>query len=347
MRTFTCACGARVFFDNSLCLSCGGELGFALEPRTMLRLEPSAEGVFASGDARYEKCLNYATQGVCNWVVPAGGEEKYCSACRLNNVIPDLSDPARLARWAEVEKAKRRLVYTLHQLHLPLLSKADDPERGLAFDIKSDDGGQRVVTGHAEGLVTLNLAEADTVFRERTRLTLSERYRTLLGHFRHEVGHYFWERLIRDHDRFDAFRELFGDERRDYAESLKQHYAATPNGGNNWSDEYISSYAASHPWEDWAETFAHYLHLIDTLDTAQEFGFTGRLSARTSLPSVKDTSLLIEEWRELTVALNSLSRSMGVPDPYPFAITPPVAKKLDFVHALVRAAPTSAAAAPP
>jgi hypothetical protein len=335
MRTFICTCGARVFFDNSLCLTCGRELGFALELRTMLAAEANASDGFVNDERRYAKCRNYATQGVCNWLVPADAANEFCGACRLNNVIPDLSDPERLARWAEVEKAKRRLVYTLHQLGLPLISKAEDPERGLAFDIKSDEGGTRVVTGHAEGLVTLNLAEADAVFREQTRVALAERYRTLLGHFRHEVGHYFWERLVRDKNRFGVFRELFGDETRDYAECLKQHYARS-TGGTGWSDQYISAYAASHPWEDWAETFAHYLHLIDTLDTAQEFGFTGRLSPRASLPSMREVDLLIEEWRELTVALNALSRSMGMPDPYPFAITPPVAKKIEFVHMLVR-----------
>jgi len=337
MRTFACSCGARVFFDNSLCLTCGRELGFALDRSTMLTLDPASDGVYSTAEGRYEKCLNYATQGVCNWLIPAAGvAEKYCDGCRLNNVIPDLSDPERFARWAEVEKAKRRLVYTVHQHHLPLISKAEDAEKGLAFDIKADDGGTRVLTGHSEGLVTLNLAEADAVFRERTRGALAERYRTLLGHFRHEVGHYFWERLIRDENRFGAFRELFGDERRDYAESLKQHYGSSADGGSAWSEHYISAYAASHPWEDWAETFAHYLHLIDTLDTAQEFGFTSRLSARTSLPSVSAARVLIDEWIELTVALNALSRSMGVPDPYPFTITDAVARKLEFVHALVR-----------
>jgi hypothetical protein len=337
MRTFRCACGARVFFDNSLCLACGRELGFVLESQTMLALESSAGGTTVTADGSYAKCLNYATQGVCNWLVQTDADEKHCAACRLNNVIPDLSDPERFARWAEVEKAKRRLVYTLHQLRLPLISKAEDAARGLAFDIKADEPGARVITGHAEGLITLNLAEADAVTREQARVAMQERYRTLLGHFRHEVGHYFWERLIRDADRFDGFRELFGDETVDYAESLKAHYAKQQNGGGTpWNDQYISAYAASHPWEDWAETFAHYLHLIDTLDTAQEFGFTGRLSPRTSLTSVGDTALLLEEWTELTIALNALSRSMGLPDAYPFAISPIVAKKISFVHELVR-----------
>jgi hypothetical protein len=336
MRTFHCTCGSRVFFDNSICLACGRELGFALDKMTMLALDPSADGVHVIAESAYAKCQNYATQGICNWLVAADAADPHCVACRLNNVIPDLADPTQRTRWAEVEKAKRRLIYTLRQLGLPLMSKAEDPVRGLAFDIKADEPGKRVLTGHAEGLITLNLAEADAVTREQARVAMQERYRTLLGHFRHEIGHYFWERLIADHDRFEDFRALFGDETKDYAESLKAHYAKSA-GGAAWSDEFISAYASSHPWEDWAETFAHYLHLIDTLDTAQEFGFTGRLSPRTELSRVADTKLLLEEWSELTIALNALSRSMGLPDAYPFAISPTVGQKLGFVHELVRA----------
>lgn len=335
MHTFSCQCGERVFFENSCCLACGSELGFVLEEDAMLALGSNPGGIHTTNVGRYEKCLNYSTQGACNWLVSTSVPDKYCEACRLNNVIPDLSDPKHLALWAEVEKAKRCLVYTLHQLGLPLLSKADDPERGLAFDIKSEQGGTRVLTGHAEGLITLNLAEADDVTRERIRVRLAERYRTLLGHFRHEIGHYFWERLIHDKNRFEAFRELFGDETRDYAESLKRHYASN-NASDPLPEEYISAYAAAHPWEDWAEIFAHYLHMIDTLDTAQHFGFSGRLPSGTTPAEVEDANLLLEAWMDLTVVLNGLSRSMGVPDAYPFAITSPVAKKLTLVHTLIR-----------
>jgi hypothetical protein len=209
MRTFQCACGARVFFDNSLCLSCGSELGFLPDRLCIsaLRREP------ASG---YTKCSNYSTQGVCNWMIAAGDPQPFCEACRLNNTIPDLSSSENRLLWAEVEKAKRRLVYGLRRLNLPLLTKAQDPERGLAFDIKS---GPRILTGHHEGLITLNLAEADPVTREKARLSLNERYRTLLGHFRHEIGHYYWERLVNDRHDLNAFRSLFGDETQNYAQA--------------------------------------------------------------------------------------------------------------------------------
>jgi hypothetical protein len=334
MRTFQCGCGERVFFENSRCLNCSRELGFALEASAMVSLDAPADGVYSTALGDFRKCENYATEGVCNWVIPVAMQGELCVACRLNNVVPDLSVPENRALWANVETAKRRLIYSLWQVRLPLLSKSDDPERGLAFDIKADTREARVLTGHADGLITLNLAEADTPTRERARIYMNERYRTLLGHFRHESGHYFWERLIRDGNRLGDFRALFGDETRDYAESLRAHYAT--NAGPAPSDAYISGYASAHPWEDWAETFAHYLHMLDTLDTAQDFGFTGRLSPRASLPSVKNFDLMLEEWTELTVALNALNRSMGVPDAYPFAISPTVKQKLAFVHELIR-----------
>ena len=334
MRSFQCECGARVFFENFRCLACARELGFALDVAAIVTLAEPVDGIYTTPAGTFRKCRNYADEGVCNWIKAADQPGDLCEACRLNNVIPDLSVPENRELWANVELAKRRLVYTLAQLHLPLLSKEDDPERGLAFDIKSDTGKTRVLTGHAEGLITLNLAEADVPTREKARIAMNERYRTLLGHFRHESGHYFWERLIRDREQFGEFRALFGDETRDYAESLKAHYASDSTSTPN--DAFISAYASSHPWEDWAETFAHYLHMIDTLDTAQDFGFTGRLSPRASLPGVKNFDLLMEEWTELTVALNALNRSMGVPDAYPFAISPTVKQKLAFVHELVR-----------
>lgn len=302
----------------------------------MLALEAPVENGFETRGGTFRKCGNYATEGVCNWLVPADSEEELCEACRLNNVVPDLSIPENHTRWAEMEKAKRRLVFTLSALGLPLVPKSEDAEHGLAFDIKADTPGDRVLTGHAEGLITLNLAEADAPTRERIRADLNERYRTLLGHFRHETGHYFWERLIRDRDDFAAFRALFGDETRDYAESLAAHYARAE--GTPRDDAFISAYASSHPWEDWAETFAHYLHMVDTLETAQCFGLVQGLASRPVAPKLDDFDALFDAWTELTIALNALNRSMGLPDAYPFAISPRVREKLAFVHRTVRGA---------
>jgi hypothetical protein len=299
----------------------------------MLTLDASGTSMYEIGSNMFRKCKNYAAEEVCNWLVPTTSEQELCEACRLNNVVPDLSVPENHARWGEMERAKRRLVYTLSELQLPLVPKSEDPEHGLAFDIKADMPGERVLTGHADGLITLNLAEADASVRERVRADMHERYRTLLGHFRHESGHYFWERLIRDRNRIEEFRELFGDESRDYGEAIAAHYA---NLAPARSEDYISAYASAHPWEDWAETFAHYLHMIDTLETAQSFGVAHQLAARSRVPEVSDFELLFNEWTELTVALNALNRSMGLPDAYPFAISSRVREKLEFVHRIVR-----------
>jgi hypothetical protein len=334
MRTFRCECGSRVFFDNTRCLSCERELGFLPDQGVIAAIQPEEPGAYSARSGRYRKCSNYVDRGVCNWMIPASDEAELCQACRLNNVIPDLSNPDNHRLWGEIEKAKRRLVYGLNRLHLRLVPKSEDAERGLSFDIKADVGTARVLTGHAEGLITLNVAEADPVERERMRVSMNERYRTLLGHFRHEIGHYYWERLVRDTPQLAEYRRLFGDETRDYSEALKQHYDLGPPP--NWPDSFISAYAASHPWEDWAESFAHYLHLVDTLDTAQHFGFTSQLPTRTSLANVSDFELLMDEWVELTIALNALNRSMGLPDAYPFSISAPARQKLEMVHRLIR-----------
>jgi len=338
MRTFECTCGARIFFDNTRCLSCQRELGFLSDQLLLTSLEPATDGTFSTPFGNYKKCENYAEYGVCNWLVPATETTQLCQACRLNQVIPDLTNPENRQNWANMEEAKRRLVYGLDRLRLPLVTKAEDPKRGLAFDIKADTERERVLTGHDEGLITLNLGEADTVTREQARIAMKERYRTLLGHFRHEVGHYYWERLVDDTKRHEEFRAVFGDERRDYGEALKEHYSRQATAA--WDPNFISFYAKSHPWEDWAETFAHYLHMVDTLETAQHFGLAHRLPPRQSLPGVSDLDLLLLEWGELTIALNSLNRSMGMPDPYPFAITDTVRNKLELVHRLIRERPT-------
>jgi hypothetical protein len=334
MKTFHCSCGARIFFENSQCLTCGRELGFMPDILALSSLERAQEGAFSTAHGIYRKCANYVTNSVCNWMVAPKGEA-LCQACRLNHVIPDLSQPNNRALWAEVEKAKRRLIYGLGRLKLPLQTKQEDPAHGLAFDIKADVGTTRVLTGHEDGLITLNLAEADSSAREKIRLAMKERYRTMLGHFRHEVGHYYWDVLVRDTPHLARFRELFGDETRDYAEALKEHYAASSPPSD--PDMFISAYASSHPWEDFAETFAHYLHSQDTLETAQEYGF---LSTKPRIPvvEVQDFEFLMSEWVELAIVMNALNRSMGQPDAYPFSISSRIKDKLQFVHTLVQRA---------
>ncbi len=230
----------------------------------------------------------------------------------LERIDTDLSDASALLSWQGLEIAKRRLVYTLLELGLPLDTKQEKPEIGLAFAFKSDgENGERVLTGHCDGLVTINMKEADTPSREQTRVAMGERYRTLLGHFRHESGHYYWDRLIKGSPHLESYRALFGNEEADYAEAVKRHYASPRQ---NWADEYVSAYATMHPWEDWAETWAHYLHMVDTLETAQSFGVALRpqpiggavsepvTARRVHFERFED---LIAAWVPLTVALNS------------------------------------------
>src|SRR5580658_2802045 len=246
MRTFRCRCGARIFFENTRCLCCQGEVGFLPDVLILSSIEPAADGQFSMPErGLYRKCTNYANDAVCNWMVSS--RDAFCRACELNHVIPDLSQPGNRDLWVEVEKAKRRLVYGLARLGLPLRSKREDPEHGLAFDIKATVGSVGVLTGYEDGLITLNLAEADPAEREKVRQAMKERYRTLLGHFRHEVGHYYWDVLVRGTPNVAAFRDIFGDESQDYGQALKRHYEGRTRADH---EAFISTYAMAHPWED-------------------------------------------------------------------------------------------------
>ncbi|MVN78241.1 hypothetical protein GO988_18075 [Hymenobacter sp. HMF4947] len=348
MKLFTCThCGQVLYFENSRCEKCYYALGFEATQLQLLPLEAQPDGTSyrlygapADTASAYSYCANHQ-HDACNWLVPAGSATPFCMACDLNRTIPDLSHPGYLSRWQAIEVAKHRLVYSLLCLHLPVVSKRVYPDEGLQFDFKADESPeQRVMTGHDNGLITINIAEADAIEREQARQSMHELYRTLLGHFRHEVGHYYWDRLIDDSPNLAEFRQLFGDDRQDYGESLKKHYAqgAPPD----WQQHYISSYATSHPWEDWAETWAHYLHIIDTLQTAYAFGL--RLDPLDTRPEqglraairdpyqLADFAKIMDMWLPLTFAMNSLNRSMGLPDPYPFIISPDVTKKLAFIH---------------
>ncbi len=350
MKAFHCQyCGQPLYFENQLCVSCGRRLGYMPEQRELSALEPdrSQQDVWralAAPGRLYRFCAN-AAFGACNWLAPAGPtEDAYCPACRHNRTIPDLSAPERMERWRKIQAAQHRLFDALLALKLPVATRFEDPA-GLGFDILSDPHGDgpgksAITTGHADGLITLNLREADDSVRERLRRDLDEPYRTLLGHFRHEVGHYVWQSLVEGTALVEPFRAEFGDERRPYEAALKRHYDNPPP--TDWRERFVSAYASSHPWEDFAETFAHYLHMVDTLETAAAFGV--RLDHATAandpadLDPYGEISLeqLIGAWLPLTFAVNSLNRSMGQPDLYPFLPSPMVIAKLAFVHDLVR-----------
>jgi hypothetical protein len=350
MKLFECQnCGQPLYFENTKCESCGLRLGYLPEPGIVSALEETdgAWRALARPGERHRLCPN-AEHDVCNWLVNADSAEAFCAACRHNRTIPDLSSPENLVHWRRIEYAKHRLFYSLLRLNLPLATRTEDPD-GLAFDFLSNpadagSGQSQVLTGHASGLITLNVAEADAPERERQRKSMGEPYRTLLGHFRHEIAHYYWDRLVRDSPAIDEFRRLFGDEREDYIVALQRHYANGP--APDWAERFVTAYASSHPWEDFAETWAHYFHMVDTLETAFAFGLRLRpkvakgadLAAAIDFdPYVSEMDRIIDAWLPLTFAMNSINRSMGQPDLYPFILPPPVIWKLTFIHTQIHA----------
>ncbi len=331
MRVFTCPhCAHVVQFEATSCVNCGTALAFEPRTRTIVRADGGAS------------CANAAI-AACNWRAPAPGE--LCASCRFTRTRPADGDTAGLAGFALVEGAKRRLLFELRELELPL-ERWDERDGGLGFDLLSSTY-EPVVTGHADGIVTIDLAEADPVHRERLRIQLGEPYRTLLGHLRHEVGHWYQTVLVAP-----------GSERGGLPAGLRRRADRLPGGAQTplrrgpppgWSERFVSAYATMHPWEDWAETFAHYLHVNDALQTAAAWGVrvsgpaAGVASAeplQSDPPDAQhgDLSELLEAWIPLTLALNAVNRSMGIDDLYPFVLGPAVQRKLTFVDQLTRAA---------
>jgi len=360
VKTYSCVCGQLIFFQNVTCINCGRELGFLPDSLRLASLEPAGNrlwqptGTTGERAGLYYKCQNYAQAGVCNWMVPEKDSDVFCRSCRLNEIIPDLSNEVNQGLWALIESAKRRLVYSLIRLNLPIANKKEDPKCGLAFRFLSDlvnpDGStSKVLTGHDQGVITLNIAEAGDATRETVRHAMKEPYRTLLGHFRHETGHYYWDRLVRDTQFLEPFRKLFGNEQNDYMRALNQYYKS--GAPPDWQDRYISAYATSHPWEDWAETWAHFLHIQDALEVANDFGLVGKRilldpqdkNGKPRLASQQTTfDEVIASWAEFAVALNSINRSMGLPDLYPFVLSRAVVDKLRFVYEVIVATATPA-----
>lgn len=350
-KVWQCQCGQTLFFRNSTCLACSAALGYWPGHNVLSSLQSGAQPdcwqLASQPEAgTFRRCANLDTPAACNWLVASAAPQAFCVACDLNRTIPDLSVPQNPERWRKVETAKRRMVAQLLNLGLPVVSKNQDEHKGLAFDfIGIDLEGQAPVTGHANGLVTLDIKEADDAHREKVRQQLREPYRTLLGHFRHEVGHYYWDRLVAGSGWLDDFRLLFGDERASYAQALERHYA--DGAPVDWSATHVSAYASMHPWEDWAETWAHYLHMMDAVDTALGLGmnaqtlgldyqpFTAQSLYRPQVPGSAAFLSFINAWIELSGMLNELSRSMGQPDFYPFVLSAAVIAKLHFIHLVI------------
>lgn len=352
MKTFHCQhCGHPLFFENVQCLQCGSALAFLPDRLNLVAIEPvpGAPGLWQprgepADGAQYRLCRNHEQHQACNFAVPAADPNPLCASCRLTRVLPNLSRPDNWQRWFRMEAAKRRLFYTLARLGLLDPTPPDGRVDGPRFELLEDQPGQPVLTGHAQGVITINVAEADDAERVARRVAMHEPYRTLLGHFRHESGHYYWDRLVAEQQRQPQFRNWFGDERADYGQALQRHYA---RGGSipGWRQSYISAYATAHPWEDFAETWAHYLHMVDLLETAASY------NTRVSLPGgaggIEEVlnpfggeavgfDALVAQWVPLTLMLNSLNRSLGQDDAYPFTLSPTALGKLRYVHDLIR-----------
>lgn len=328
MKRLSCRCGQTVYFENHGCARCGRKLAF--DPASLAMASEPEPG------AGLPFCSNRVGASRCNWLGDPAVANGACIACRSSEVIPALSKPENRDRWRKLEQAKRRLVYDLLSVGLPV-----DSSR-LRFVFKEDQRTnpdvheQHVSIGHSQGVITINAAEADDVFREQMRQLMNEPYRTLLGHFRHEAGHYYFDLIVDDELRPEA-RQLFGDETFGYDEALQRHYLNGPRLG--WEEHFITGYASAHPVEDWAETFAHWLHIQSALETASANGLTG----------ASDSDHWQVDFIDLAVRLNDVMRSLGLDDAYPFVITGTIAAKIDFVRRAIRrftdrpVAPSSAA----
>jgi hypothetical protein len=360
MRNFACtSCGNEVFFENVFCVRCEHALGFDPVRSRMVALEAAEDGAEDKAqdkaqDRAQDKswraigagepgglvcyCDNHQYD-VCNWLRPAGSLSGLCLACGLNRTIPNLAEPGSLPAWRDLERAKKRLIYSLARFRLPMEGSKWNKGR-LAFDFV-----RNATTGHLNGVITIDIAEADTIERVRQREYFGETYRSLLGHLRHESGHFYWTILVEAFGHLDEFRAVFGDERQDYGQALANHHSNGPTA--DWQSRFITAYASTHPWEDWAETWALYLHIVDGVDTANaeahRFRAAGMVpahpgGARSGFDAYRAQRFqtLLDRWIPLAVALNSLSRSMGHEDFYTFVIPAPAHAKLAFVHRLVR-----------
>jgi hypothetical protein len=326
VKAFSCrVCGNALYFENSVCVSCTSKLGFSRGEQAIVPVDEAGRYVDADGGV-WHVCRNLNLSG-CTWLTDVPGGQ--CFSCSLTRTRPNDEDIAGLREYRVAEEAKRRLVVELDTLGFPIVPRSEDADNGLAFDLLSS-AEESVTTGHDNGVITLDLAESDDAHREKVRVDLDEPYRTMLGHFRHEVGHYIEWQHVRG-DLIETARGLFGNEEESYADAIERHYSEGPPAG--WEREYISMYATMHPFEDFAETFAHYMHICDTIETASAHGLATVASPQ-SFTSFRD--LVVGVWIPLSIALNQINRSMGKAPLYPFVIPAPVLEKLQFVADLPR-----------
>ncbi len=343
MDTFQCTCGGRLFFNNTVCIGCESEVGWCETCRNVAPIVP-VNGRYSCGNPKcgsaVAKCTNYSVEAVCNrmFAMDPSIEQPVanpltgvglCKACRLNNIVPDLNVEDNRRRWAKLELAKRQLLYQLDDLGLRYAPEDVGEEKPLQFDFKANTNEESVLTGHADGLITINLNEADSVERERVRKQMHEPHRSLIGHFRHEVGHYYWMTLVEGKSEAEC-NAVFGDCRATpYAAALEKHYVNGAAPG--WQGRYVSAYATSHPWEDFAETWGFYLDMWEVLTTTHY-----HLPRLTADAKTLPIEALAKTYQQLGVFFNEVNRSMGLKDLVPEVISDEVVKKLAFLHQLMR-----------
>lgn len=334
MKRFYCTCGQEIYFANTYCYACGASVGFCPDTKTLIT---SKDDQWISADNKhYKACAHRDHDLSCNWLIPAEDtHQTQCLSCSLTRRIPVLNIGNNRKRWQILERQKRRLLYSLLEFNLPIEGRMQRPQNGLVFDFLEDKrtnpsvSRDIVYTGHNNGCITINVAEADDVHRIMERVKMNERYRTVLGHMRHEMGHYYWDKLIRNTHWYSRFRHVFGNES-NYRSALNTYYHNGSRPG--WQQRYISAYASSHPWEDWAESWAHYMHMRDTLETASSYA---SLTDTQNTSEHEDFETLMNNWQQVSVMMNALNRSMGMPDAYPFSLSQQVIVKLRFVHRVI------------
>lgn len=346
MKYYQCAvCHQQLFFENFLCINCHYPIAYVAQYKNILTFKKSTDQSYIALNPEYlnqkfKPCQNYAPNQICNWFIPFTQDNPFCESCQLTHIVPNLNQPKNILYWKQLEKAKRRFLYLTQCMNImPRPKRHMDDRYGLRFEFLLPIDGEMILTGHANGVITLNAIEADVVYREKTRVNMGENYRTLLGHFRHESGHYYLDVMQYLHpELIEEFRTYFGDERQNYNEALTRHY--NEGAPQDWQDHFISTYATAHPWEDWAETWAHYLHMMETLETAYYAGLQVKGNG-TTLAKMdfnenpiggQDFEHILENWVTLTFNLNALNRSMGLEDAYPFKLSAPVKDKLRFIH---------------
>jgi hypothetical protein len=350
MRLFECdISGMPIYFDNTVSIgAANAPVGFVADTLTLHSLQRIDDALWSipsrPGEA-WRFCANRKIDG-SNWLIRADDPHRFAIPARYNRVMPSPQRAEDRERLHKLGAAQRHLFYSILRLGLPCPGRDVDAQHGLVFDFlqdSSDPDGKLIpaMTGHEDGLISLRAAEADDDVREAVRVSMGEPYRTLLGHFRHEIGHFYFQQLVARSDMLEDARRLFGDEREDYAAALQRNYEEGPP--SDWPEHFISTYASCHPSEDFAECWAHYFHIVDTLESARAFGLSidpkthQDLEAQVRFDSYRASSAqqLVDAWVPISLALNTFQRSMGQADIYPFVLPVPVIEKLDFINRLI------------